>query len=211
MVANSALSKNKGRGKSEEKRQQILDAAAHLFLEYGFEKTSMDQVAVAAGVSKQTVYSHFGNKEELFGAIIKYKCVTHSLTGTLFNSALPVCEVLHILAEHFTNLVSSEEALQVKRACVAETPQRKKVAKLYWDAGPKLLTDTFTRYLAEQNAAGTVQIDNPHFAAQQFLHMLCAEAHELKFLDQPADASQQELPDYIKSCVEVFRRAYVKE
>ena len=53
---------------SEAKRQGILEAATRLFTEQGYDGTSVDDIAAEAGVSKQTVYSHFGNKEKLFGA-----------------------------------------------------------------------------------------------------------------------------------------------
>ena len=48
------------------KRVAILDAAAPLFLRYGFKKTSMDDVARAAGLSRQGLYLHFPTKELLF-------------------------------------------------------------------------------------------------------------------------------------------------
>ena len=51
------------RSKSESKRKQILDAATILFTEQGYSSTSMDLIAKNANVSKQTVYSHFGNKD----------------------------------------------------------------------------------------------------------------------------------------------------
>ena len=82
------------RSKSEEKRQQILSAASDLFLTRSFEGASMDQVAVAAGVSKQTVYSHFGSKEELFSAIIEYKLAIHDITDELFDKKFEVMEKL---------------------------------------------------------------------------------------------------------------------
>ncbi|HET6586161.1 MAG TPA: helix-turn-helix domain-containing protein, partial [Oleiagrimonas sp.] len=49
-----------------EKRAAILAASIDLFTRQGFEGTSMDAVATAAGVSKLTVYSHFGDKDNLF-------------------------------------------------------------------------------------------------------------------------------------------------
>ncbi|MBP7665126.1 MAG: TetR/AcrR family transcriptional regulator, partial [Shewanella sp.] len=52
--------------RSEQKRQQVLVAAIDLFCRQGFPHTSMDEVAKLAGVSKQTVYSHYGSKDELF-------------------------------------------------------------------------------------------------------------------------------------------------
>src|SRR5690606_22208157 len=54
-----------GRPKDLAKRAAILQAAERMFLQHGFEGVSMDQIAAAAGVSKLTVYSHFGDKDAL--------------------------------------------------------------------------------------------------------------------------------------------------
>jgi len=54
----------------ERRRPFVLDAAYELFLDTGFEGTSMDAVAAAAGVSKPVVYACFGSKDELFTAML---------------------------------------------------------------------------------------------------------------------------------------------
>ena len=51
---------------ADARRRQLLDAAVEAFLRFGFKKTSMDDVARAAGVSRQALYLHFANKEALF-------------------------------------------------------------------------------------------------------------------------------------------------
>ncbi|MDI7048285.1 helix-turn-helix domain-containing protein, partial [Escherichia coli] len=48
------------------KRSAILDGARTVFLRDGFGLATMDDVAAAAGVGKQTVYRHFKSKEALF-------------------------------------------------------------------------------------------------------------------------------------------------
>jgi AcrR family transcriptional regulator len=53
-----------------ERRESILEAAAGVFLRYGFRKTSMDDLARAAGLSRQGLYLHFPTKEALFGAAL---------------------------------------------------------------------------------------------------------------------------------------------
>ncbi len=55
----------------EERRAQILDAAERLFLEHGYEKTTVDRVAERAEVSKGLVYLYFANKQELFMAMTR--------------------------------------------------------------------------------------------------------------------------------------------
>lgn len=53
-----------------ERRSAILDAAARVFLRFGYRKTSMDDLARAARLSRQGLYLHFRTKEELFQAAI---------------------------------------------------------------------------------------------------------------------------------------------
>jgi AcrR family transcriptional regulator len=50
----------------EERRRQLLDAARQVFVENGYHDTSMDDIAVAAAVSKPVLYQHFPGKHELF-------------------------------------------------------------------------------------------------------------------------------------------------
>ena len=52
------------------KRRAILAAATEAFLKAGFLGASMDEVAAASSVSKQTIYKHFGSKEALFVAVV---------------------------------------------------------------------------------------------------------------------------------------------
>jgi AcrR family transcriptional regulator len=54
----------------ERRRPQILDAALELFLERGYEGTSMDAIAAAAGVTKPVVYACFASKDDLFRALL---------------------------------------------------------------------------------------------------------------------------------------------
>ena len=54
----------------ERRRPLVLDAAHELFLEHGFEGTSMDAIAQAAGVSKPVVYDCFASKDDLFTAML---------------------------------------------------------------------------------------------------------------------------------------------
>ena len=63
------MPQQKTRDKSK-KRVVILDGAIDVFINMGYELASMDKIAETAGVSKRTVYNHFGSKENLFEAII---------------------------------------------------------------------------------------------------------------------------------------------
>ena len=64
-VANPAAS-------GESRRRQLLEAALAVFARHGYRKTSMDDVAQAAGVSRQGLYLHFPNKEEVFRTAVQH-------------------------------------------------------------------------------------------------------------------------------------------
>ena len=55
----------------ERRRPLVLDAAFDLFLERGYEGTSMEAIAAAAGVSKPVVYACYASKEELFEGLLR--------------------------------------------------------------------------------------------------------------------------------------------
>ncbi|VEP13252.1 TetR family transcriptional regulator [Hyella patelloides LEGE 07179] len=62
---------NKERSKSEAKAEAIIKGAMQEFLKHGYAAASMDKIAKTAKVSKATVYSHFGDKESLFSAVVQ--------------------------------------------------------------------------------------------------------------------------------------------
>src|SRR5258708_23076340 len=57
---------------ADARQQAVLDAAVGVYARYGFRKTSMEEVARAAGVSRQGLYLQFANKEELFRKAVEY-------------------------------------------------------------------------------------------------------------------------------------------
>jgi AcrR family transcriptional regulator len=75
MVSQTRAHRSSGRGRpvggSEQKRTAIVAAALRLFLRDGFERTSVDAIAAEAGVSKRTIYNHYGDKESLFLSVIE--------------------------------------------------------------------------------------------------------------------------------------------
>ena len=77
---------------AESRQEALLDAAIGVFARYGFRKTSMDEVARAAGVSRQGLYLLFNDKEELFRKSLTHKlnCQLKAVTECLSASAIPI-------------------------------------------------------------------------------------------------------------------------
>ena len=107
--------------RKELKRTQILNAATQLFVEQGYANISMDTIAKVAEVSKQTVYSHFGSKEELFAASIKQKCDSYQMLDLSVEHIDDPFDFLLNLARKFVCLVTSEAAVAVHKICAYES------------------------------------------------------------------------------------------
>jgi TetR/AcrR family acrAB operon transcriptional repressor len=63
---------------NEEREQRILDAASHLIIHYGYDKTTVSDIAQEAGVSKGAIYLHFDSKDELFEALLLREMMKYS-------------------------------------------------------------------------------------------------------------------------------------
>ena len=64
---------------SSERAQNILNAAVDLFIHYGYDKTTVSDIARAAGISKGAIYLHFKSKDELFEALLLRETMTYQL------------------------------------------------------------------------------------------------------------------------------------
>ena len=198
----------KTRTKSEEKRQLILDAAVELFTEFGYQSTSMDKIAKQAGVSKQTLYSHFGNKEELFSASISTKCIRFELTDEVFATLPDPVSFLPLVADRFRELILSDDAVKIHKVCVSEAYSQPQVSRLYFEAGPDRLMTAFTNYLAEMDRIGKLKVTHPRWAAGHFFNMVMGEAWLKKQLNIPFEEDDQARTDFLADTVECFLKAY---
>lgn len=165
------------RGRSA-KRDQILEAAAEVFLELGFAGASMDEITRRAGVSKATVYAHFTTKEELFGSIIRVR--------TEREGALEIAPeiyaqgpeaALRAIARRFLELLYSAEVVQVFRVVVAESHRFPELGRVFYANGPRATWGRLSAYLAEETKAGRLAVEDCDFAAQGFVYRLRGDLH----------------------------------
>lgn len=200
-----------GRPKDLAKRAAILEAAEALFLQHGFEGVSMDQIAAAAGVSKLTVYSHFGDKDTLFTEAAKAWC-EHRMPGSVFEPAphQPVRKRLLDIAHSFFSMISASEAVAGHRLLCSPQMLEKGLARMFWEGGPQRVQDDFARFLERRIAAGDLEIDDVPRAAAQFFALVRGEIYMRMVFDcQGDDAPCQEgRQAHLEATVDVFLRAY---
>lgn len=116
------------------KQEQILQGAMKIFLHHGYATTSMDRIAAEAGVSKQTIYSHFQDKEGLFRALIERVTIRRLQAEYQSESELfqgePVA-VLSKLANSILRRMEDPEYIAFIRLVIAESGRFPELAELY--------------------------------------------------------------------------------
>lgn len=196
-----------GRPKDPSKGAAILEAAKKLFVEQGFEGVSMDQIAAEAGVSKLTVYSHYGDKESLFSAAIGAKCEEQVSNGLFaVDHDEPLREQLLEIGRAFFALCVSDEAMAVHRVVTTKTTAPK-LGRLFWEAGPRRIQSAMEQFLREEVAAGRLEIPDVHRACSQFFCLLKGEPH-MRMLCGYEGPTPEDAEAHVRASVEMFLRAY---
>jgi TetR/AcrR family transcriptional regulator, mexJK operon transcriptional repressor len=191
---------------SAPKHDVILDAARRVFLREGYS-ASMDSVAAEAGVSKQTVYNHFGSKEGLFRAIVDH--VSGELLDVLVegDARADPAATLEAIARRFLNLLLAPSYLALHRMLVAEAPRFPDLAREIYLGGPARAASELALYLAQESRKGTLAVADPALAAEQFFGALVGH-FQLRALLNPRDApGEAEIEHAIGHAVRGFLRA----
>ena len=200
----------RGRPKSDEKREQILDAAAELFAGQGYANTSLETVAIAAGVSKQTIYSHFASKQEVLREGVKRRCESGKITPGQLDTSIPPEQFLSLFANSFVTTVMNESALAMYRLCLSEGEKHPEVGVSFFESGPKMVIEALAEYLGAAASRGELAVENPQLAASQFLFMVKGMPIDTALLNLPGLPFEFSTGDYIEQCCAMFLRAYAE-
>ena len=201
-----------GRPKDPGKRAAILAAAKALFPVRGYEGTSMDAIARAAGVSKLTVYSHFADKETLFVEAVKERC-EELLPSDLFVTRFegPIRGQLRRIAQAFFRLITSDEAVAMHRMMSVQLPAGSPLPQLFWDAAPQRACDALSAFLQAEHDAGELRVPDPALAASQFFSLLKGEYHARQTCGVPLQWTAADVDHHLDATVDLFLRAYGPE
>jgi TetR/AcrR family transcriptional repressor of mexJK operon len=161
---------------SAKKRMGIVKAAHDLFLDQGYELTSMDDIAARARVSKPTVYSHFRDKEALFAEVVRATTDDVADLVSLVSRSLADPEDFELklleLARKFLTALMQPQMLKLRRMVIANAERFPEVGRLWYEQGfervLRTLADCFQR-LADRTV---LKLDDPMIAAQHFVGLL---------------------------------------
>jgi TetR/AcrR family transcriptional regulator of autoinduction and epiphytic fitness len=194
--------------RNKEKKQAIIDAAILEFKRKGFRTTSMDQIALTAGVSKRTVYNHFESKDLLFDAIISQMLTLFTSSVSIrYQSDVSLTLQLTDIAGQEINLLSDPAFVDLAKVIIAETihsPHRINEALAEVEERDGNLSCWITTAIADD----ALKVEDIEFAATQFFALIKV------FCFWPQVIQGQPFPDksqqihIISSAVNMFLGAY---
>jgi TetR/AcrR family transcriptional regulator, mexJK operon transcriptional repressor len=193
------------------KGEAIAQAAVRLFLRDGYERTSVDAIAVEAGVSKRTIYNRYGDKENLFLSVLDD---TFTVMMARFRD---------IADAHLTDVTDIERDLTafVREAALKLTmaPDRIALVRLILTEAPyfpallreerreETMHTTLARVLTRLADQGMLAVTDPDEAAEHLFALTFGQASSRSMFGA-AKLSEAEVERIVTGGVRVFLRAY---
>jgi TetR/AcrR family transcriptional repressor of mexJK operon len=188
---------------------RLLDVATTLFMERGFDGTSIDAVAEAAGVSKPTVYARYHDKRDLFAAVLRQRirlwlAPLSAAAEAQATEASPksIKTTLHELSRHMLAYTLAPEAGALQRILSAQAVQFPELAKLANEEGWLRAVRAVSSLLGQAAARGQIKVDDPELAADIFLNLVLGHCKRLVLYGIAADPKTEER--HRKAAVDFF-------
>ena len=176
-AASTSQQPERGR-RSPAKHAAILKAATDVFLREGYTRASVDVIAQEAGVGKQTVYGHFGDKQQLFLAVVEHVHAISPLdpADLISDTGDPQAD-LTAAAKWLIRGVTSPQVAALHRLTIAELAHHPELQRSWRDdERGQTLIDTIAAYLTACDRRGTLTVPDPKTTARQFIWLASVEA-----------------------------------
>ena len=196
------------RVRTDKKRREIIEAAAALFVEQGYERTSMSAIAERVGGSKATLYGYFPSKEELFRAVLEFDVGQGAVTLVQdfpgqrdLRAALTKVGVQHLssrLADlAITNFIT-----------LAGQPGGSRLGQRFYSEVLEPAWQLFAERLRLLMEEGRLRKADPWTAAMHWKGLAEGELLEKRLLDALPSIQAKELKRVASSAADAFLRIY---
>jgi AcrR family transcriptional regulator len=184
----------------------MLQAAAEVFLEQGYEGARLEQIISRSGGSLSTLYAEFKGKEGLFAALINEICerMVCALPALDVSPAAPADEVLLSFGLAYMRLLLEPVSLALYRIAMSEGVRRPELSHAIYEAGPGAAAHRLSEYLERQHAIGALDIVDPGLSARHFLEIVKGDLHLRALLGLGTLPSGEEVRECVASAVCTF-------
>lgn len=206
----ASIARRHAAGADPAKRAQILQGAARVFMEKGFDAASMEDVRRAAGVSKGTIYVYFADKIDLFEALIEEKRDSmFAGIASLLEADLPLREKLTRFGVQLCAAICSPEVVRAQRIVIGAVGRMPELGRRFHDAGPAKMKARLRALFEREQAAGHIDLPDAHMASVQFVELISAGLWRGQlFCGAAHPATEAEIERTVDAAVDLVLRAY---
>jgi TetR/AcrR family transcriptional regulator, mexJK operon transcriptional repressor len=183
--------------------ERLILIAAKMFMERGFEGTSIDAVAEAAGVGKATLYARYKDKGELFAAVLQRKIDRWlDLYGMDDDATGAVEEVLLARARRTVAAALTPEAVAINRIVMAQSARFPQLAKLVHEQGWQRSNAAVAALLDRFVKAGEIEVEDTTVAADLFLSLVIGRQTRMAMLG--IETAPEQIDQRVQAAVKLF-------
>jgi AcrR family transcriptional regulator len=195
--------------KTESKRLAIIQAAAEVFREVGYERASMSDIRARIGGSKATLYNYFPSKEKLFFEVMHSaeEVELEAVTGTLNPAADDLKQELLDFGQKLLSVLYSSEGIAVRRLTMAES-RHSDLGKMSFERAIIPNEKRVAEFLRAQMKRGALRTADPKIAAMHLLSLLESELLLRVLLGVTDTVKPEALSGAVRRAVKVFLSGY---
>lgn len=191
----------------QEKRSAAIQAAMELFLEQGYERTSLQQIAKRADVSTATLFKRFPTKAALFEAIVEeFWAGNEECTGTP-----PVGDPAHGLRKiglAYAMRMRHPDMQAIYRLIIGEALRFSDLGQMLFNKGKGPFLDRLDVYLAAEAKAGHLVIDDIRVASSQFLALIAAQSFWPELIVPGCGGTDAEMAEVVEQATAMMLARY---
>lgn len=205
MVKKLSANKRKKRMPVEQRQEVLLNVAAEVFLEKGYNATSLDEIISRAGGSRRNIYTQFGGKEGLFKNLIM-EIAEQALQSMRQNldKERDLCDSLFDFANRLLSALFMPSVLNLTRLALSEGIRFPELSRIYFENGPNSAAENLVLLLEAAKNRGEIMCIDSNIAASQFVGMLRDNIYLQVLLRLRPAPKQGERQILIESAVSIF-------
>jgi AcrR family transcriptional regulator len=189
------------------KNEAILDAASEVLFERGLA-APLDEIARRAGVSKQTIYNHYGSKAELVKALIGRRVAVITAPLEVEGAQARPEEALAAYARALLDTITFERGIALYRLLIESVPATPELARDVFSAGARASRVRLAAFLKRETEAGRINAPDPMEAADFFGGMVISHHHLSALLGLPSELDEARIERIATEAARRFMRAY---
>jgi TetR/AcrR family transcriptional regulator, mexJK operon transcriptional repressor len=189
------------RAEAQRRQERLVDVAGTMFMKLGFDLTSVDAVAEAAGVSKRTVYARYRDKNELFSAVLRNLIDRWLVPIKQFQFGTNELEPMLVeIGRHLLTSALAPQAVSVHRIVVAESERRPQFGRLANTEGREPAIRAIAAALRRH--ADKLRVKDLEHAAEHFMSLVIDSSLRLAVLG--LNSRRRDVEKTVREAVDIF-------